>query len=105
MLSLTESMPGKSPYFLTYTGRHLTMTDNTETLLSSGKLRCPNCSGTLNLKDKLYCNDCGQAFPLIGDIPLVMPKPDELIGLWQKAAPERLQRRRVGRHDSPRQRP
>ena len=59
------------------------MTSNTAALFSSGKLHCPGCTGTLSFEDKLHCGNCGQAYPLVGGIPLLMPKPEELVGLWQ----------------------
>jgi hypothetical protein len=59
------------------------MNDNIEKLLASGKLQCPACSGTLSLEDTLACSACGQAFPLLTDIPVLMPDPGKFIGLWQ----------------------
>jgi hypothetical protein len=59
------------------------MTHNIEKLLASGKLQCPACSGTLQLDDKVSCNSCGQTFPLLTDIPVLMPEPEKFVGLWQ----------------------
>lgn len=59
------------------------MNSNIEKLLASGKLQCSACSGTLDLGDKLSCRACGQVFPLLTDIPVLMPKPEEFVGLWQ----------------------
>ncbi|HFD80754.1 MAG TPA: methyltransferase domain-containing protein [Gammaproteobacteria bacterium] len=59
------------------------MNNNIERLLASGKLRCPACSQTLQLRDSVHCEGCGRAFPLLTDIPVLMPDPDEFIGLWQ----------------------
>ncbi|MFQ5643680.1 MAG: methyltransferase domain-containing protein [Thiogranum sp.] len=59
------------------------MNSNIEKLLASGKLQCPACSGALQLEDSLKCHACGQTFPLLTDIPVLMPGPEEFVGLWQ----------------------
>lgn len=59
------------------------MTDNTQSLLAAGDLRCPDCAGTLHLDGQLCCDHCGNRFPLLGDIPLLMPRPEEMVGMWQ----------------------
>lgn len=59
------------------------MPNNTDTLLASGKLKCPTCSGTLHANAQLNCSTCGQTYPVLDDIPVLMPKPEELVGLWQ----------------------
>ncbi|MDH3981257.1 MAG: hypothetical protein OEU91_12175, partial [Gammaproteobacteria bacterium] len=59
------------------------MPDNTNRLLASDKLRCPDCTGSFHLDDQLVCDSCGNTFPLVGDIPLLMPKPEEMVGIWQ----------------------
>lgn len=56
---------------------------NIEKLLVSHKLQCPACSGVLDLEDKLRCEICGQVFPLLADIPVLMPDPEKFVGLWQ----------------------
>jgi len=59
------------------------MTSNIDRLLASGKLQCPACAGPLERADRLGCTACGQHFPLLTDIPVLMPKPEEFVGLWQ----------------------
>jgi len=59
------------------------MKNNLEQLLASGKLQCPACTGAIHLNGKLSCKICGKTFPVLDDIPVLAPKPEEMVGLWQ----------------------
>jgi hypothetical protein len=59
------------------------MPNHTDALLVSGKLRCPACSSKLHANALLVCSACGHIYPVLGDIPILLPNPEELVGLWQ----------------------
>lgn len=59
------------------------MENNVARLLGSGKLRCPACPGELQVNHGLVCSNCGQAYPILDGIPVLIPKPEEMVGLWQ----------------------
>lgn len=59
------------------------MTNNLDKLIASGKLRCPACSGVIKSGERLSCSACDRVYPVVNAIPLLVPKPEEIIGLWQ----------------------
>jgi len=47
-------------------------------------LRCLDCSGTLQPREHgLACSGCGRAYPVVGDIPVIM-EADEQTEVWQR---------------------
>ena len=60
------------------------MTNSMNNLLAKGKLVCPVCNGLLDMKVGLSCESCHQDFPMLGDIPILLGKPQEKIGTWHQ---------------------
>jgi len=44
-------------------------------------LQCPNCAGNLRLCDRIVCNNpkCNMVYPIINDIPIMLPEPFQKI--------------------------
>lgn len=53
----------------------------------NGELRgvqCPGCGAALDVASEVIgCGACGQAYPRVGGIPVLLPKPDAHLGLWR----------------------
>jgi SAM-dependent methyltransferase/uncharacterized protein YbaR (Trm112 family) len=48
------------------------------------RVTCVRCAGALDPRaDSIACAKCGQVYPRIGRIPVLMPRPDAHIELWR----------------------
>jgi hypothetical protein len=46
---------------------------------------CARCAGSLELRSpQIVCERCGQHYPRVGRIPVLLPRPDEHIALWRQ---------------------
>jgi carnosine N-methyltransferase len=49
------------------------------------RLTCPRCAGGLNARaPELVCARCGQVYPRVGPIPVLLPHPTAQVDLWRK---------------------
>ena len=45
---------------------------------------CPRCTSTLDASSPVIrCQECGQVYPRLGTIPVLLPDPDSWIALWR----------------------
>jgi len=59
------------------------MNNNVQRLLESGILQCPRCEGELQPGKKISCSACGCEYPVLDTIPVLTPKPGEMVANWQ----------------------
>jgi SAM-dependent methyltransferase/uncharacterized protein YbaR (Trm112 family) len=46
---------------------------------------CARCAGVLDFRSlELVCARCGQKYPRVGRIPVLLPRPDDHISLWRQ---------------------
>ena len=47
-------------------------------------VQCPGCAAALDVGSEVIgCGGCGQHYPRVGGIPVLLPKPDQHVSLWR----------------------
>src|SRR4051794_9481245 len=48
------------------------------------RVACPQCRSTMSARAAaLRCPSCGQAYPRLGSIPVLLRSPDEWLAVWR----------------------
>jgi len=58
------------------------MNKNIKKLAADGLLICPRCKSGLAVTESMRCSGCGQLFPFLGKIPVLLDRPEERISHW-----------------------